>query len=492
MTPTLCVLLGSLPVVAGNDALEKKRELFSVPAHNQVHTVAFSPDGRRLAAGGANARLVVWDAATGKEVQTLAGHRSDIIDVTFSPDGKWLASSGREGAKVWDAATGKEVFTLQGKGWIARLAFSPDGRRLAAAGPQIITLWDVATGKETGLLKGHSSSLSSVAFSPDGKTLASAGVDRTIRLWDPTTSRELLILREHTSAVHTVAFSPDGKRLASASMDRSIKLWDTATGTALLTLTGHTNGVHGVAFSPDGRRLASSSADKTLKLWDLRTGQEVLTLLGHTGAVFAVAFSPDGRCLASTSADATVKLWALDVPQPQPVELSAEELQSLWRDLTGDHAAKSFQALLTLSAAPKHATPFLREQLRAAQRTRDQEQRLAQLLVDLDDARFPVRRRATAELEQMGRAVEPALRAMLEDRPSLEVRQRVELLLGRWSGARPSAEQVLAQRGTEVLERMGTPEAREILELLSRGAAPDWLMLEARLSLKRLKERPTE
>jgi hypothetical protein len=117
---------------------------------------------------------------------------------------------------------------------------------------------------------------------------------------------------------------------------------------------------------------------------------------------------------------------------------------------------------------------------------REQEERVARLLAELDDDRFPVRRRASAELEQLGRGAEAALLEALQGKPSLELRSRLERLLDRLNGTKPSPEQILAQRGTEVLERMGTPEAREILQALARGAASDWTAREARLSLKRL------
>jgi hypothetical protein len=258
------------------------------------------------------------------------------------------------------------------------------------------------------------------------------------------------------------------------------------TGASLLTLSGHKSGISAVAYSPDGRRVASGGQDRAVKVWDLRTGQEILNLEGHTSAVYAVAFNPDGRRLASTGGDATVKLWDLGGAPAPRVELTEDELKALWTDLSGDHAARSFRAILTLSAAPKQAVPFLKERLRPAVHSVDQEKRLAQLLVDLDDRRFAVRRRATAELEEMGRSAEPALKGLLAEGPSLEVRQRVERLLDRLKGTAPSPEQVLAHRGVEVLERAGTPEARGVLQALAKEAPGDWLTQEAKASLQRL------
>jgi hypothetical protein len=472
---------------AGAEDRPGERELLAVRSHGQYHSVAFSPDGRHIAAGGPKHELMIWDAATGMEVRALSGARNELMDVAFSADGQWIAGGCRDGARVWDTATGNEAFVISGRGWVARLAFSPDGRRLAAGGPSIIAVWDVVNRKEIALLKGHTGSVSGIVYSPDGTVLASAGNDRTIRLWDAASGGELLTIRVHTSPVQTIAFSPDGRRLISASLDRTVRLWDSASGECLLTLNGHTAGVHCVAFSPDGRRAVSCGLDRTVKVWDLQTAQEVLTLHGHTGAVFGVAFSPDGRRLASTGNDATVKVWSLGVPRESTEALSAAELEKLWADLASDHGARAFHAVLTLAAVPRQSVAYLEEHLRPLPALPDQEKQIAQLLAELDDARFHTRQRATQKLEVLGKVVEPALRGLLAERPALEVSRRVERLLNRLKGTALSRDQLLAARGIEVLERADTPEAQRLLQKLAGGATTEWLTQEAKASLGRRK-----
>ncbi len=175
---------------------------------NSAKGVAFSPDGKILAAGTENLTVELWNAETGAHIATLEGYdpyRSyikQVFSLAFSPDGKILATGTWHGSiKLWDVATRTEIttFTLSAyQSRIMSLAFSPDGKILAAgitdaegSGPNIIRLWDMATKTQLPPLIGHTHGVQSVAFSPDGTTFATSlggGYERegdyTIVLWN--------------------------------------------------------------------------------------------------------------------------------------------------------------------------------------------------------------------------------------------------------------------------------------------------------------------
>jgi WD40 repeat protein len=274
-----------------------------------VSSVAYSPDGRRIASGSLDKTVKVWDAESGHELASLSGHSDKVRSVAFSPDGRRIASGSDDNTvKVWDAESGHQLATLSGhSNWVMSVAFSPDGRRIASgSSDKTVKVWDVESGHELATLSGHSDAVMSVAFSPDGRRIASASYDNMVKVWDAESGRELRTLAGHTFWVTSVAFSPDGQRIASGSRDRTVKVWDAETGRDLVTLAGHLDWVLSVAFSPDGQRIASGGSDRTVKVWDAATGQEVATLRGHEGAVSSVAFSPGGQCIASGTEDVTV------------------------------------------------------------------------------------------------------------------------------------------------------------------------------------------
>jgi eukaryotic-like serine/threonine-protein kinase len=308
--------------------LATRRNVFTGPSgadHNRgtAYGVAFSPDGRLLAAGSDGA-VKVWDWENDKDqpLLTLPGHAPKGISVAFSPDGRRLASASWSGhVMIWDAGTGERLHTLSEHHHpVSALAFSPDGRRLVSACfDRRLIVWDATTGRPLHTLGANDGLVLGVAFSPDGSRLASAGEDKTVRIWEAETGREVLDLRGHTQPSQGVAFSPDGLRLASASWDGTIRLWDATPlqgneAQEAFTFPQHAE-VWTLAVSPGGDRIASAGhgVDSPVKVWDARSGRVSAEFAGHRAVVFRVAWHPDGRRVASSGWDGEEKLFVVKV-----------------------------------------------------------------------------------------------------------------------------------------------------------------------------------
>jgi serine/threonine protein kinase/Tol biopolymer transport system component len=279
-----------------------------------IFAVAFSPDGKTLAAGAADDTVLLWDYRRGLQTAQLPGHTDSVDQVTFSPDGRLLATAADDKTvRLWDLTSGSQIAKFTGhKAYVWSVDFSPDGKTLVSGSKDgTLRVWDVASRQLIRVVNGHTDGILSVKFSPDGKTLATGGWDNTVRLWDTASWRQTAVLRGHTSAVHSVAFSPDGKTLASGAEDKKVLLWNLTTHAQTAVLTGHTKDVWSVAFSPDGRTVASGGSDHKVILHNALTGTEIATLTGHKGQVDWVAFSPDGTTLASGAEDKSMRLWHL-------------------------------------------------------------------------------------------------------------------------------------------------------------------------------------
>jgi WD40 repeat protein len=291
-----------------------------------VLSVAFSPDGTKLASGSDSGTVILWNVDTLQQIgEPLQGHTSLVLSVAFSPDGTKLASVSDSGTVIlWNVDTLQQIgeplhrdldYGLS----VLSVAFSPDGTKLASGGELgAVVVWDVNTHQQIGATIKHTSYVLSVAFSPDGTKLALGGAGG-ITLWNADTLQQIgEPLKGHTSLVLSVAFSPDGTKLASGSEDRTIILWDVGTHQPISEhLHGHTSSVSSVAFSPDGITLASGSKDGVVILWNVDTKHQQIgePFKGNTGYVSSVVFSPDGATLASGSDDGITMLWDVDTYQ---------------------------------------------------------------------------------------------------------------------------------------------------------------------------------
>jgi hypothetical protein len=309
---------------------------------------------------------------------------------------------------------------------------------------------------------------------------------------EATTGRQLFSLR--MSHIVQLAFSPDSKTLlairhSSGNKDvPEICIWEVLTGRERICF--RPKGWYSFVWSPDARWLATFDFEN-IYFWNATTGQQVGERR-HPGPEFwsvrCLAFSPDARTYVTGMNDTTALSW--DLPQSMvqagllAADLGPKELQEQWAMLAGPDASKAHKAIWTLIAAPTKSVPFLKGRLHpAAKIDRAQIQRF---IDDLDNERFETRAAATKELGARRLDAEGYFRQALENKPSPEVRRRLEALLAAPFPDQPS--EVLANlRAVEALEYIGSKEAVQVLDTLANGDPEAWLTKEAKAALERLK-----
>jgi WD40 repeat protein len=340
-------------------------------APSAVAALAIHPAGGRLAFGGDDGTLHLWDLTGGRELAHWDAHGQPIRSLAGSPDGKRLASASADGTvKLWSWETGEPGRALDpGVGRVQAVAWSRDGDSLAATGELGVAVWDLAGAAAPRLLSRHSLPAGAVAFG--AATLAFGGADGTVEVRDARSGATLHTLRGHTAAVSALDFSPDGSLLAAGAADGTLRVWDAAAGNEVAVFRHQALVATWLAFDPRGRYLAVNTTHATL-LCDLRSKAPVAEVVGyaasgrfrpdgsalllgtdagavcgcptaaidraraaaadpgtgpalsgpvliepppavvpgaHVNATWGVAASPDGRWVATASHDGTVKLW---------------------------------------------------------------------------------------------------------------------------------------------------------------------------------------
>jgi WD40 repeat protein/serine/threonine protein kinase len=337
-----------------------------------VFGLAFSPQGDRLATGGADGKVRLWDVRTGNPLFELAGHTANVFTVAFNSDGSLLASGGWDGkAFIWELATRRDIKSMDGPDDLRSVAFSRDNSRLVAASfDHSVKVWEISTGRLLHTYWGHRAPALCAAVAPDGRHIASSDTSGMVHVWDMHTGRLIRTIRGHSGPVSWIAYNRKGDRLASAGREGTVRVWDItrdqdsyslpeATGAHNVVFSpkgrwlaasgyahsgnrtekrvriwamdqplaapkyweGHTGALRCVAFSSDEALLASGSADGTVRLWNVGTGRPLAKVVGHTDMVSGVAFNHDNTWIASASLDKTVRLWNVAEPSAPPVVL---------------------------------------------------------------------------------------------------------------------------------------------------------------------------
>jgi WD40 repeat protein len=471
---------------------------------------AFAPDGKVLVTAGENGSLYFWEAATGKQLDALkylggsfagTGHA-----VAFSPAGDVLAAGCGSKIVVWDAATRKELRRIAVPEGAGPLTFAPGGKTLAAGYENAVRTWDIPAGTERVPFDGHRGAVRA-SVSQDGTRATTATSFGVAVNWDLDTGRLIgpddkdapadedrgassgvsrrasVTAREAVGDGEVVTVSPDGRTAAYSGRKTRARLWDRDRHEERFWLGDKPGEVDCLGFSPDGLLLATGGPD-AVRLWDMFSGREVFRLPGHRGGVVSVAFTPDGRRVLSGSDDTTALLWDLCPADLRGAarRLDRPGLERLWAELKGNDAA-AYRAGWALALRPGEAVPFLKETLRPAAAAEVREVR--RLVADLDSERFTAREAAARELARLGPEAEPARREALAKGPSAELRRRAEALAAR-AWARPSPAALRDARAVQVLERAATPEARRLVVALASGDPAALRTRYARAALDRL------
>lgn len=303
-----------------------------------VNAIAFTPDGKKIVAGGHH-ELTVWDIATGKLEKRIHTRAERAYAMLFLRDGKFVVGGARPGqegdVRVYDLnAQGKTengIVVLDGVNnpkvmltqlidsddSILALAVSPDGKRLAAGGcDRIVRVWNIGAGilkaKLEQTVENHADWVFGIAFAGDGKHLVTCSRDKTAKVWDLSTKESVMTFPGHQNPVFGVAIKADGKIGYSAGEDKQLRMWGAgADGKQIRAVGGHGDAILKLVQHPNKPLLVTASADKTVRVWNADNGSAVRSLTGMTDQVFSVALSADGNLVAAGSYAGEVQIWKI-------------------------------------------------------------------------------------------------------------------------------------------------------------------------------------
>jgi len=340
------------------------RPVFSVSLDSGLCRIAVAPDGDTVALAGADGRTFLLDLSDHSR-RALPSAAAGVRALAFSPDGRWLAAGGGDStARVWQVnKPDLPPRTHAHQGVVTSVAFSPDSALLlSAALDGTAALWRTADGTQAGPSRRSSEGLFVAAFAPDGRQFLLAGAGGDARLWKVGEPRVAGAPMNHSSWVNWAAFSPSGRYLATGSEDATARLWDAADGRPLTPPLRHQGGVTCGAF--DGRevRLATACRDQEVRLWSVPEGVPLGAPLRHGGVITQVAWQPHGRLLLTASRDGFLRVW-----DPEPAAsgvLLAEGFTSwnVWFETGSDRFIASGpggQIRLWRAADAQPASPLL-------------------------------------------------------------------------------------------------------------------------------------
>jgi len=289
-----------------------------LPHSDFVCSVQWSPVEDICASGASDNTMRLWRVRKSRGVASLSCYaeftcKECVYCIAFSPDGKYLAAALYDNTvEVREVATGRlEAVLGEHDYFVWQVKFTPDGKTLVSSAGKFVYIWQTQPKwKLVSRLQADGGGVWGVGLSPNGKFVATSGNDNTVKIWRLDTCEFVASLIGHTRRPMCVVFSFDGRFLISGGDDRQIRIWGIQDGKCRAVLAGHQDNVRALAVTHDGL-LASASDDNTIKLWNLQTGYCVRTMVGHQDAVRDVAFSRTGQYLCSGSNDNTMRVWSI-------------------------------------------------------------------------------------------------------------------------------------------------------------------------------------
>jgi hypothetical protein len=448
--------------------------------------LAFSPDGKILAASDGGGIVKVWHVDNGDDAPVFAGSPVGTpLALAFSTDGARLLLAGHDAVTGWETAGRREQSSFRWPpGSADAAAFTPDGRGVAYGGADGAVRVFGLDGTLLIECGEHAEAVLALAFRPDGRLLASGGADGTIRLWELPSGEERGVLRARDRAlVRGLAFSADGALLASVGGRDGVTLWDIATETVRARWGARPQPYRSVAFAPDGATLAAGSSHGAIDLWDSTDPERHVVCRAHAGLARDLKFA-DPVTLASAGSDGTVRLWEGGRRALPGKSLAPDELRELVQDLQRVNEAKTARAILRLAAAAQDALPYLRQELRSGKPPPPEV--IAQHLAALESDQYPIRVAAGKALEQLGPVARPLLTKALSTPLTLETRRRLERILALDDETQRENRQRLGLGTVLVLERNASADAVRLLQELAVGLPDPAVCREAQTALTRL------
>jgi len=475
----------------------------------------------------------VWQAKTGKPIRELRTRDRLRNELFVLNDGLTFVSSNLDdGLLIREIGTGKNLRAIKEPGYgPVRAAVAADCTKAATlsmtwGGGQardfLLHVWDLSTGKV--LLRRPLESAGSVTgvrlFSPDLKTylghasrmpnpgpanpLAKLphGTDVAL-IKDIATGQTLVVLPQPDHAWKAGAFSPDGRTLVTSTFrpgltnenndGYALHFRELSSGQERLTLKfperGDRHAIERIVFAPDGLKLVTLRWNGMIQLWSATTGKELLRHDSCQAQPTSTAFAPDGKSLAVGYADSTILVWDLacdNAAAGSSHDPTTRDLDAWWADLASTDASKAYSAIWMLVATPHQSVPYLRSHVAPAAAL--PQEKLRALINDLDHAKFSQRESAARDLADLEERAFPALEEALRANPSPEKRKRIESLLAAQRIVR-SPDRLRELRAVEVLEHIGTPEAKAVVETITRGASESRLTQDAKATLERMRRK---